>query len=397
MKDCIFSRHKMACCSSVTRSQSQKSFMCFGPFLASHPHTRDIFSDIINITLELGHSWLQASLPVHAGGIRIRSAAQLVPSAYLASDAGCANLVQQILPPGYKTLYTNPCIDCTLTIWSQGHNQAPPTPASHHQRAWDDPRVEALQQTFLESSSGPTAPARLLAVATKESGAWLNALPVASLGLRLDNKVVRIAVGLRLSLPLCHPHRCIHCEVEVNDQGTHGLSCRFSRGCHPRHGAVNNVVRRSLEAAKIPACLEPSDIYRSDGKHPDRTSIVPWKSGRVLVWDITCPDTLALSYVALATREAGAVAAEMNQRKREKYAHLDPSHFYVPIAVETLGAIGPEAGHFFRDRQADCGHHFRATGPSVPFTAGVCGDPTWQCSCHPWDCAEGLCCPVRVV
>ena len=109
-----------------------------------------------------------------------------------------------------------------------------------------------------------------------------------------------------------------------------------------------NVVRRSLEAAKIPAHLEPSDTYRSDGKRPDGTSIVPWKSGRVLVWDITCPDTLTPSYAALATREAGAVAAEMERRKREKYAHLDP-HFFVPIAVETLSVIGPEAGHFFRD------------------------------------------------
>ena len=39
----------------------------------------------------------------------------------------------------------------------------------------------------------------------------------------------------------------------------------------------------------------------------------------------------------------------MEQRKREKYAHPDPSHFFVPIAVEALGVIGPEVGHFFRD------------------------------------------------
>ena len=206
--------------------------------------------------------------------------------------------------------------------------------------------MKALQQTLLKSSSDPTAWARLLAGATKESGAWLNALPVASLGLRLD-KVVRIPAGLLLGLSLICPHRCIHCEVEVNDQGTHGFSYRFSKGRHPRHGAVNDVVRRSLEAEKIPAHLEPSDIYRSDGKRPDGTSIVPWKIGRVLVWYLTCPDTLTPSYAALATREAGAVGAE--QRKKEKYAHLDPSHFFVPTAVETLGAIGPEAGHFFRD------------------------------------------------
>ena len=135
----------------------------------------------------------------------------------------------------------------------------------------------------------------------------------------------------------------------MDDLGTHGLSCRFSKGRHPRHGAVNDVVKRSLEAAKIPSHLEPTDIYRSDGKRPDGASIVPWKGGRVLVWDATCPDTLAPSYSALATREAGAVAAEMERRKKAKYSHLDSSHFFVPVAVETLGVMGPEAGHFFRD------------------------------------------------
>ena len=135
----------------------------------------------------------------------------------------------------------------------------------------------------------------------------------------------------------------------MNCQSTHGLSFHFSKGCHAHHSAVNDVVRRSLEVAKIPARLEPSDIYRSDGKRPDGTSIVPWMSGRVLFWDVTYPDTLVPSYAALATRKAGAVAAEMERRKKEKYAHLDPSHFFVPIAVETLDPIGPEAGHFFRD------------------------------------------------
>ena len=45
------------------------------------------------------------------------------------------------------------------------------------------------------------------------------------------------------------------------------------------------------------------------------------------------PDTLAPSYEPMATREAGAVAAEMERRKRLKYAHLDTSHFFVPLAV----------------------------------------------------------------
>ena len=139
-----------------------------------------------------------------------------------------------------------------------------------------------------------------------------NTLPVASLGLRLDNKVVRITVGLRLGLPLCRPHRCVHCEVEVYDPGTHSLSCRFSKGCHPHHGAVNDIVKRSLEAAKIPSHLEPTDIYRSDGKCPDGHPLSP---GRVVeCWSgmphALIPWPLPIQYLQQG-KLAGAVAAEM--------------------------------------------------------------------------------------
>ena len=55
------------------------------------------------------------------------------------------------------------------------------------------------------------------------------------------------------------------------------------------------------------------------------------------------------SYEPLATREAGAVAAEAEQHKRQKYTNLDGNHFFVPVAVETLGVIGPESESFLRD------------------------------------------------
>ena len=47
---------------------------------------------------------------------------------------------------------------------------------------------------------------------------------------------------------------------------------------HPHHAAVNDVLKRSLEAAKIPSHLKPSDIFRTDSKRPDGVSIVPWMS-----------------------------------------------------------------------------------------------------------------------
>ena len=61
----------------------------------------------------------------------------------------------------------------------------------------------------------------------------------------------------------------------------------------------------------------------------------------MLVWDATCPDTLAPSYSDLASREVGAVAEEAERKKKAKYAHLEASHCFIPVATETLGVFGP--------------------------------------------------------
>ena len=73
---------------------------------------------------------------------------------------------------------------------------------------------------------------------------------------------------------------------------------------------------------------------------------VPWRSGRLLVWDATCPDTFAASYSSLATSEAGRVAALAEDRKAQMYAHLTPSYL---LAIESVGAIGPQSWGFLKE------------------------------------------------
>ena len=165
----------------------------------------------------------------------------------------------------------------------------------------------------------------------------------------MDDDVMRIAAGLRLGVAICHSHQCCSCGSDVNSLGTHGLSCRSSSGRHCRHAAVNDIVNRSLDLAKIPSHLEPSGLYRSDGRRPDGASIVPWMERRVLVWDATCPDTLAPSYLSIATAEAGAVAREAEHQKQVKYSHLKDSHYFIPIAIETLGAMEHKARSFLKE------------------------------------------------
>ena len=133
----------------------------------------------------------------------------------------------------------------------------------------------ATYNTLLEQAQDHKTKARLMAVSCSETGTWLSALPVASLGLHMSDDVVRIAAGLRLGIPLCRPHPCISCDADVNVRSTHGLSCSFSKGWHSRYASINDIIKWALESAKVPCHLEPTGFFRSDGKRPDGASKSP--------------------------------------------------------------------------------------------------------------------------
>ena len=242
---------------------------------------------------------------LNLGGLGIRSVGQLAPSAFLASAAAFSSLANLIIPSRLHIIPYS-ITDVALFLWKQGHEQpSPPPDASHRQRAWDLPRVEVAVQALMDNAPDASSRARLLAATTNESGAWLNVLPVSSLGLRMDDESIRIGVDLRLGVPLCQPHIFYQCGTEVDHLATHGFSCRRSLGRHYRHATLNDIIHRALTTTKIPSRLEPSGLYHSDGKHQDGTSLVPWKRGKVLVWDATCEDTFAPSYISKAVMEAG--------------------------------------------------------------------------------------------
>ena len=171
----------------------------------------------------------------------------------------------------------------------------------------------------------------------------MNALPAACLGTLLDNDSFRVAVALRLGAPLCSPHVC-RCGQQVSEDGAHGLSCRLSAGRLSRHSAVNDLIKRALVTAGVPSILEPSGVSRNDGKRPDGMSIFPWSRGKALIWDFTCVDTLAPSRLRLSCQApGGSTAAEADRRKIDKYSSLQHRHNFMPIAIETLRAWGPDA------------------------------------------------------
>jgi len=146
------------------------------------------------------------------------------------------------------------------------------------------------------------------------NGDWPLALPITSCGLRLDDEAVRVAVGARLGLSLCVPHKC-SCGAEVDAEVRHAMVCKKAPGrVAIRHQTLNDIVCRAFISAGIPASKESTGLCTRDGGRPDGLSLIPWQNGKPLAWDVTVGSTLAESYVEAAARESGAVAEQAAEK-----------------------------------------------------------------------------------
>ena len=118
-----------------------------------------------------------------------------------------------------------------------GIETAPDRPAANAQRTWDD-MISTATINRLIARSNQTHRARLAAARQPHTAAWLEAIPIPSLGLHMDEETIRTAVALPLGSPICEPHQCKLCGREVDTLGHHGLSCTKSAGRFPRHAAL---------------------------------------------------------------------------------------------------------------------------------------------------------------
>ena len=80
---------------------------------------------------------------------------------------------------------------------------------------------------------------------------------------------------------------------------------------------MNDAIQRSLGSAHVTFVLEPVGLNRGDGKRSDGLTIFTWKFGKALVWDVTVAETVAQSYVAATSQQAGAAADAPENRQAE--------------------------------------------------------------------------------
>ena len=134
--------------------------------------------------------WQQASLPVHMGGLGVRSACMLAPSALPASDATTLPLQEAILLASAAGA-DDTAVSNIKTTWSCLANKIEPSDLSKHiRRAWDAPVTTAVYNVLMSTSQSPVDLAMLKAVITPHTGDWLHAPPLTAVGLRLSDEAI---------------------------------------------------------------------------------------------------------------------------------------------------------------------------------------------------------------
>ena len=107
---------------------------------------------------------------------------------------------------------------------------------------------------------------------------------------------------------------------------------------------VNKIIAQNLLAVGLPNTLEPSNLFESNGLRPDGVSLVPYKKGKSVTWDFTCPHPLCLSHLP---RDNINESAE--SKKVEKYTSLAENYIFIPISIDTFGRYGPQAEKFLSE------------------------------------------------
>ena len=86
---------------------------------------RKLLESLCNVQLD-DNAWTQASLPIAAGGLGIRSFTLLAPSTFLASAAGSAHIARLILPAPLKEVPIHHQ-SVALDHWRLGHKAGVPS------------------------------------------------------------------------------------------------------------------------------------------------------------------------------------------------------------------------------------------------------------------------------
>ena len=167
------------------------------------------------------------------------------------------------------------------------------------------------------------------------------------------------------------------------------FSCKKCPGKHARHILLNDAAWRSLQRAQIQAQKEPGGLAvtvamqgsngTSSMKRPDGASLIPWKRGRSVAWDVTASGTFARSSFS-ATSGVGCRTLGFSQNN-EIFRDCSKPHF-CPVSLWSYwGSVCWGDWFPLRFRWSDFRCHRRQTGTCFSLSAAFCCATKRQRSC----------------
>ena len=141
------------------------------------------------------------------GGVGLRRAGDLALPCYISSLFSFNNLIDEIL--ANVGGIDGDEVDVAIAKWGEANGSAvePSGLGVCSQKAWDRASCEQRVKTLLQGFNQVDR-ARFLAASQVESGQWLNAVPVPSLGTNLEPETLRVSLALRVGSVVCEPHKC---------------------------------------------------------------------------------------------------------------------------------------------------------------------------------------------
>ena len=122
----------------------------------------------------------------------------------------------------------------------------------------------------------------------------------------------------------------------------HALTCSKIKSRPSRYRQANDIIKHALVSADYPSCVEPNGLCVSTAMRPDGMTLLPYIRGEPLFWDFSCSHKLSGTYASVAAQVDALVAELAEARKCRTYEELSRNYIVQPVAIETLGGIGPD-------------------------------------------------------
>ena len=201
-------------------------------------NTTIVKNGLLNGKLE-EEAWQQCTLPASKGGLGI-----CLPTPFLSSAFGAAQGAATLLPEKLLEAEYQPLVEAE-NLWKEEIPDETLQPSDKTVQAhWDAPLFTKKFDNLLEGMIQPADKARLRAVASDHASDWLNAIPVASLGLKLDNTSLRIACTVTQAKSL-HDFRLLYNNVNIELRSCSDQKIRVTRAKSGITRGSNYVLRHS--------------------------------------------------------------------------------------------------------------------------------------------------------